>query len=411
MFLSARIESLSTEPGLKFLKAPIPGRALGALSLVLAGLAVLAMPVLAEDQCQIARTAISDASSIRGLRIKSKVPCLIQDKEQVKGYLMSAIKTKIPEIKLRMESLVFKTLGLIPEDFNYEQGIIDLYLSQIGGYYDPEEQHFVMAGWLPAVLQTTVAVHELTHALQDQYFNLKQFTDESKYNSDELLARSALVEGDATAVMLDYARRLVGQASIAKEKDVESVMMQNVVGAALAGGSAVPQSLQLLLIFPYTSGLRFAHDALQRNGYLMIDKIFRQPPRSTEEILHPEKYYAHRNEFEVVDIAAMLPEGFPAGTKPVYQDVAGEFVTSLVLGGLVSDKLKAAQGAAGWAGDRIAVFQKDDGSQRVLVWDTRWDSAKDAEEFEAIFRLRLKPEDVGASLKRDGQAVRFTKRW
>ncbi|MBX7144584.1 MAG: hypothetical protein K1X79_09055 [Oligoflexia bacterium] len=374
---------------------------------------MLSLPVMAEDQCQIARTAIEDASNIRGLRIRSKVPCLIQDKEQVKGYLMSAIKTKIPEIKLRMESLVFKTLGLIPQDFNYEQGIVDLYLSQIGGYYDPEAQHFVMAGWLPAVLQTTVAVHELTHALQDQYFNLKQFTDEEKFNSDELLARSALVEGDATAVMLDYARRLVGQPSIAKERDVESVMMQNVMGAALAGGNSVPQGLQLLLIFPYTSGLRFVHDALQHNGYSMVDKIFRQPPRSTEEILHPEKYYAPNVDFSVVDAASMVPEEYPKDAKPIYQDVAGEFVTTLVLGSLVSDKFKAAQAAAGWAGDRIAVFEKENGAQRVLVWDTRWDTLKDAEEFESVFRLRLqlKSADSLAALQRDGQRVRFVKRW
>ena len=180
-------------------------------------------------------------------------------------------------------------IGFIPLDFNYQQGLIDLYLSQLGGYYDPEKRHFVMAAWMPVMLQTTIAVHELTHALQDQYFNLATFTDQNKYTSDQLMARSALVEGDATLVMLDYQRRLMGQAGLESDKSVSGVMLQNIIGASMMAPMAnVPSSLQNLLIFPYTSGLRFAHEFLKDGGYKRLDKIFRSPPRSTEEILHPE---------------------------------------------------------------------------------------------------------------------------
>jgi hypothetical protein len=347
------------------------------------------------NQCQIAQHAIRDASAIRGLTIKRQVPCRLQDKEEVKGYLLETIKTKIPAQKLQMESLVFRTLGLLPESFDYEKGIVDLYLSQIGGYYDPEKQRYVMAAWLPDVLQTTVAVHELTHALQDQYFNLKLFTDEKKFNGDELLARSALVEGDATAVMMDYARRMMGQPPIASDKNVEGVMMQNVVGASMATSAVqVPQSLQLMLIFPYTAGLRFAHQALQKGGYPALDAMFKRPPRSTEEILHPEKYYAASPDFKVIQPKDFLP--ISLGTSVIksdatvlYEDVVGEFATSILIGEVSGDKRLASKVAQGWGGDRVVVLEAATG-ERYLVWATNWDTEADAQEFKEAFAQQAK---------------------
>ena len=112
--------------------------------------------------------------------------------------------------RLYSEGVVYQRLALVPKDFKYESGIIDLYTSQIGGYYDPKKDHFVMAKWIPASLQFPVAVHELVHALQDQHFKLDTFLDPKTMTSDALMARAALVEGDATAVMIDYSLRAGG---------------------------------------------------------------------------------------------------------------------------------------------------------------------------------------------------------
>ena len=251
-----------------------------------------------ESLCQIATGAIEQASNIRSLRVKSKVPCEVHDKEKVKNYLLDTLENKVTFEKLRKEEAVFKALGFIPEDFNYKDGIVELYLGQIGGYYDPDKSYYVMAGWLPAMLQTTIAVHELTHALQDQYFNLQTFLDLKMQSNDELLARSALVEGDATAVMYDFARVTAGQKRLEEESNVEGLMLQSVISASMvAGMGKVPKTLQSMLIFPYTSGLRFAHELLRKGGYKQIDQAFNKPPRSTEEILHPEKYFHPKKDF------------------------------------------------------------------------------------------------------------------
>jgi hypothetical protein len=347
--------------------------------------------IAADETCKIADSSIQAASTIRKLTIKKPVPCFVHNKDQVKGYILHSIDTKIPEKKLEMEGLVYKALGFIPPDFDYQKGIVELYLNQIGGYYDSEGKHFIMAGWLPAMLQSTVAVHEMTHALQDQYFDLQTFMDEKRYSGDELLSRSALVEGDATAVMLDYARHLVGQQGIEKEANVEAMMLQNVIGSSLVSGmNAIPSSLQMTLIFPYTSGLRFAHELLRRGSYEEVNKAFRSAPRSTEEILHPEKFFEKKADFAQIDSSELVPSEMRPDSVPVYQDTFGEFAISTLLSNFLSDKGRAATAAAGWGGDRIAVFVDESAKLRTIVWKLNWDSEKDAEEFYREYGAALK---------------------
>ncbi len=357
----------------------------------------------AEDPCIIVPSAIENASSIRGLKIRKSVPCFLHNKEEVRSYLQDTISTKLPPGKLKLEGEVYKSLGIVPDTFDYEHGIIRLYLEQLGGYYDPDKKHFVMAAWMPAVMQSTIAVHELTHALQDQYYDLANLIDPKLDNSDALLARSALVEGDATAVMLDYTRRLVGQGPLAKEKDVNSFMMQNLMGASMVGGLRdVPQSLQFILIFPYTSGLRFVHSLLIGNGYKKIDAAFERIPRSTEEILHPEKYMQEKADFIIPKESELAKED----EKIIYQDTLGEFVISTMLSMCMTDKAAVAEIAAGWGGDRIVVTESSGGKRRI-TWKALWDTQKDADEFAKAYAECLKSKSSKALFTRTGLTTLF----
>jgi hypothetical protein len=341
-------------------------------------------------ECDIAKEAIQKASVIRNLKIKAPVPCQVHSKEEVKQFILNTVNTKIPPEKLAMEEVAFKALGLVPEEFPYAQGVVDLYVSQLGGYYDPEKKYFVMAGWLPAMMQPTIAAHELTHALQDQYYNLSSFLDPKADNSDAQLARSALVEGDATAVMMDYMRGLAGQPGISTEKDMNSFMLQNVMGMSLTAGlKNVPQSLQHMLIFPYTSGLRFVHSLLMEKGYPAVDQAFKRPPRSTEEILHPELYSSSPSFITFTDDETRREE-LPEGAFIRYRDTLGEFLVSVLLEMYLPEKLKATTGSAGWGGDRIAIGDDAASGLRYVVWKTHWDSQKDAEEFFSLMIDSLK---------------------
>jgi hypothetical protein len=348
-------------------------------------------------RCKIAESVFQQASSIRGLKILRPVPCEIHDKKLVEKYIRSTIDEKMPPGRLVLEEEAYKILGFIPDQFSYQKGIVDLYLSQIGGYYDPEKRHYIMAGWLPDLMQTTVAAHELTHALQDQHFNLGTFMDMKKMRSDALMARSALVEGDATAVMFDYTRKQAGLSGLREEQSVDSLLLQNIVGAGMVSAlNQIPQSLQMMLLFPYTSGLRFVHGLLLKDGYHQVDGAFKRPPRSTEEILHLDKYFKDAPDFvEIGD--AEIREGMPADAKDIYTDTYGEFAVSALLAMSSNEHEKIAKAAEGWGGDRAEIF--DEAGKHFFVWKTHWDSAEDAREFYEMYSAALKKRFAGGITK------------
>jgi len=327
------------------------------------------------DLCLTAQRAFEAAIDIRGLNKKKAVPCLVKNRPNIKKYILETVERDIPSEKFRLEGVTYKALGLVLPEFSYVDGIIDLYVQQIGGYYDPIKDHFVMATWIPATFQFSVAVHELTHALQDQHFNLSEFVDSKNMTSDQAMARSALVEGDATAVMIDYSLRQTGAGHLRDHENTNMFMAQNVMGARLmASSDNAPQAILNLMIFPYTSGLRFAHTLIKKGDYKQIDSSFKNPPNTTEEILHPDKYLLGKIDFKDLQIEADQSYGELKQT-----DRLGEFFLSVWLNTIGAQGYEAAKAAAGWGGDQLGVFKK--GENYTVVWEIAWDSDKDRDEF------------------------------
>jgi hypothetical protein len=288
---------------------------------------------------------------------------------------------------MEMEQLAYRSIGLIPDDYDYGKSLVSFLVSQLGGYYDPKRERFVMAAWLPSSVQETVAVHELTHALQDQHYNLKKFLDAKSDNGDRSLAYSALIEGDATAVMLDNDRRLKHMPQLDKEQNIESSILMQILGMNIGGGG-VPESLKAILIFPYTSGLRFVHAILRVKGYKGLEEAYRRPPQSSREILHPEEYLAGTLRLEI-PTEAEVTQGASEKDQLVvieYSDVIGEFgIASLFSNSAVAADARA-RAPVGWKGDRLAVYAPRDG-RRTVRWLTRWESERDAEEFRQAYSL------------------------
>jgi hypothetical protein len=335
-----------------------------------------------DNACQVAYRALRHASSIRGLVIKEPVPCLVQSKDEIERYLLSALEKHVPPERMEQEEFIYKQIGLIPQEFQYREGIIELYLSQIAGYYDPEKKHFVMAAWIPGHMQEMIAIHELTHALQDQYFDLEQFLDPSKLSTDSMLARAALVEGDATAVMIDYMRKLSGQPFLEEQKDIDNIILQNLLTAALsADASRFPESLQNIIFFPYISGLRFAHALLRQGGYQRINEAFKTPPSSTAEILHPSRYIEGKRDLPQLENREPEPHD---DWQVAYTDTVGEFFISSLLAGHTDNKELAARIASKWKDDSLTLFLGED--SKKLVWRILWQDVKGANDFLAAYQ-------------------------
>lgn len=330
-----------------------------------------------ESLCSLSATALVEAIQIRGLKKRIEVPCVVKNRNQIRMFLEETIRQDLPPERLRYEEILYKSIGLIPEEYDYKEELVRFLVSQIGGYYDPKAKQFVMASWLPSVVQQSVAIHELTHALQDQHFGLAQIIDAKTLTTDEGLAHSAVVEGDASAVMFDKQYRESGAPPLARQESVEGVLLTQVLSQSAIQG--VPESIKGMLMFPYTSGLCFAHVALRRGGYVALDRVYGRLPSTTREILHPEEYFER-------SVVVSTPSVADVTDKHVlYTDVIGEFGVSSLFAGTSKLKLDGVTAAVGWFGDR-GVLLESEGSGIITRWLTRWETSHDAAEFCQAYR-------------------------
>lgn len=338
------------------------------------------------SMCAVAADALTEAARLRGLAPTREVPCVVRSVGEIEQFLRDTLAAKFPRNLLVMEERVYQAIGVVPDDYPYADRIIQAYVSQIGGYYDPDKKTFVMVDTMAANMQYPVAVHELTHALQDQHFGLVDFLD-PKHKSDELMAHAALVEGDATAIMQrsgNHKRSKMSEAS-ARSSDTPEPL-------------EVPEALERILLFPYIEGLSFVRALEKEGGQRRINRSFQDPPRSSREILHPTEYLKRQNPV-LVPTSASLQEG---GVKRVFEhtDSLGEFTIMAMLEAGGVQKRVAQRAAQGLRGDLIGVSKRDAGGYDV-VWRTVWDSREDAEDFAkqyGDFLYRRYQKEVGDNL-------------
>jgi hypothetical protein len=288
---------------------------------------------------------------------------------------------------------MLKKVGLLPEKTDYQQLVIDLMTEQVQGFYDPEERMLFIASWLPTSDQDPVMIHEITHALQDQHFDLQaRFrANRNSNNDDYLLAQQALFEGDATVTALQFTIEPLKRHF--SELPNLAFIMETQMDAEMSKSpalSATPQFLRETLIFPYGYGAAFLQEVWKQNpSWETINKLYSDPPTSTEQIMHPEKYYGTRDNPKPVDAATKAAK-LGAEWKIPYKSVFGEFMLGQLLE-LHMNKDRARRAATGWGGDEVLLLENGAGQNAVWI-ETEWDTDNDAEKFFAAmdewFRLR-----------------------
>ena len=359
---------------------------------------------------------LDQAEKYRGLEAKETVPSGIVDDPALKKKVIESFQTDLPPERLRPVEVALKAFGLVPESLDLLKFFPDLLTSQVAGFYDPEKHYLALVQRDGKVLSTdlpeetarkaeeAVLVHELTHALQDQHFKLETFASGQPLDDTDV-AKVALIEGDATLVMMDF----FAEASLASMPGAEEIMdsflsdprellksTPGVPGAAEL--ASAPAWFQDTLLFSYFEGFKFSLSARRKGGQALLDHAFTQdPPRSSEQILHPEKWHTRRDDPVVLpwpDLSGALP----GWTKAVEAQLGELTIRTLLRGALKKDE-RAVQAAAGWGGDRFAVYQK--GSERLLAWVTEWDTEADAREFQSA----AKDLGRGWAVQRTGQRV------
>jgi hypothetical protein len=328
---------------------------------------------------------VGQVPPLRQLEPLREVPYVLLTRAELASELESLVAEEIDRETLATEARVLSRLGLLPEDADLYELLLSLYESQIAAYYRPDTGSFyIIERDQPfAAMDRMIVAHEYTHALQDQHFDLEGSRVSDPSEGDATLAQLAAVEGDASLVMFRWAFENL---SLQEQLQLFSGMVPNPTDQALL--ETMPPILRRQLEFPYAEGFLFASQVEARGGWTAINETLFEPPASTEQIIHPEKYFA--GELPVRLSPAHSAADLGDGWRDVYQQTMGELNVQIWLAdgeappmpGLPAPPTDWQQAAAGWGGDRLHMFENDEG-QWAIVWQTAWDSAQDAQEFEA----------------------------
>jgi len=342
-----------------------------------------------------------DVTKLRGLEFKAPVAVGAYSKQELLDFLKAEFEKDLPKEKAERYQRGYAKFGLIPADLDIYEAYLELFGSSIAGFYHPKtkELRLIRAGEkgdaeedaLKAMgidMESITLVHELTHAAQDQNFELSTLPIEDETNDDLVMALKSVIEGDASAVGWKY------QFKDQFEMVIGGINQTYKTGMLPGKAGKLPAYLRLSLTFPYGYGTDFIVKYLKgTKGELKdINNLFKDFPLSSEQILHPEKYYdKEKRNNPILVTMPDLEKLFGGPWKESFNNVHGEFATKLILREFKGDKLRVAmidRAAEGWGGDRYVVLE-DDKKTAMYVWFTTWDSPKDAKEFYEAYALAL----------------------
>jgi hypothetical protein len=326
-----------------------------------------AQPLTVGELAAEAALGLQELSRIRGLPQPSfQVRMVVRSREERRRFVAGEFRRKWAPGQLDAERRALSAWGLVPAGFDLETFLADLIVEQAAAYYDPVAKLMVLASWLGADEQREALAHELVHVLQDREVDLDRFLAAAPGESDRALARQVLIEGEAVALAFDRTLRRQGTDLAAIDVGpLRRAIAGSATGPALG---RAPRFLRTLLTFPYADGLGFVHAFRRRHPWSAFSRLYRDPPRSTAQILHPERYLDRRED----PVRVTLPDLAPAlgpGSRRVIEDEMGEFG----LTGVLQEFLGDAAAATGWRGDRYALWEDSRGAgvlAAVAVFDT-----------------------------------------
>ncbi|HTW56767.1 MAG TPA: hypothetical protein VMD99_01410 [Terriglobales bacterium] len=241
-----------------------------------------------------------------GLPIKHEVKRRLTSRDEVVSYLTKHVDDEDTQ-RLRRSELVLKKFGLLPPDFNLETFLVALLREEVAGYYDPKTKTVNLLDWVPMEEQEPVMAHELTHALQDQSFGLQKWMQKGDKDlakvrrdltpldieNDEIDdAREAVVEGQAQAMMFQYAIAPTGRTIVDSPDLVDAMETETMTGTSSTKVfNEAPIFMKESLTFPYSYGMEFVIDLMRKGGKgQAFEGVLKNPPHTTRQIMQPETY-------------------------------------------------------------------------------------------------------------------------
>src|ERR1700720_2722349 len=305
---------------------------------------------------------VKDMSQITGWGLETPLKKSIRSREDIHAYILRQMDDEKDAKERYASARSAEALGLIPKGFNLDSFLVELLTEQIAGLYDPKAHEFYIADWIPADEQRMVMAHELTHALEDQHFDIEPWVHAARPNDDAEMPREAVLEGSAMAAMLEY--ELQGKGL--KLKDLPEFDPSVFVGdlAETPILKKAPPFIKDSLMFPYFSGLTFSMGVLKSGGWPAFSSVFARPPANTQQILHPDLYFANR---APLPLKVDLPSAAPGENWVLLEENSlGELGWKEVLKQFL-DEPRAKAMAAEWDGDDYATFEGKN-SKRLMLF-------------------------------------------
>jgi len=329
-----------------------------------------------------------------GLPFREKVPVAFLGREELGAYLRELFDAEYPVALARADERLLQAFDLLPPDTDLRALRARVLEENVAGFYDERpgkrRLYAVSEDRSFSPMNQMILVHELRHAQQDQYEGLDGFlADDVSDFDDRRLAWTSLLEGDATLVMERFVRLRLGSLGVA-EGAAEDTPVSALGAPGLFDVPGAPPVVRDQLVQPYLAGLTFARALWSRGGAGALREAWGRPPQSTEQVLHPAKFFSREKPRAVAPVV-----GAPPGARLVSEGVLGE----MLLRTLVEGAGEAA--TEGWGGDGWRLW--DLGGRTALAWRSEWDLAADAGEFHAALRARFAR--YGAPASRAGWEV------
>jgi hypothetical protein len=352
-------------------------------SVALPSLLVFQIPAPAQsasrDLLAQAEQVLRQMSEITGLPVKAPLKKQLISRPEVEKRLRMNLHAEMTPRELHIQEATLKAFGLVSRDFNLEHFLLKFYTEQAAGFYDPRQKVMFIADWPAPDMQKMVLAHELTHALQDQNFGLEKFLRAARKNEDATNARLAVVEGYATAAMM---QQLVAPMELGEMPALELILGQVIDQQfeEFPVFSKAPFFFRFQALFPYVEGMGFMQRGLSRGGWKLLGELFREPPVTTKEIFEPDFYFEKK---PLPEIPLPRPEALSRipGLDLLTENTLGQMGYYAILGQFLSED-EAKSVSHGWMADRYILYESSSAasasssspvvSRYVLVARTRW---------------------------------------
>lgn len=361
----------------------------------------------------------AEVAAIRSKPFKAPVASAAQSPKDFGAMVDASIEKEVPKDRRADMQAGLHRLGLLPDGFDMKKEVTGALMSQAAAYYDPKQKKFFnLVSDAPAMFIEATAAHELVHALQDQYHDLDAWFAEHEKpktagarDDDRVLALRCVVEGEATFVQTVWqvesmmhtdaeqaiALTRVAMPTAANMEIDEIVKMAKANAALLPPGSEMAKAVDEMskiqpyvmapLLGAYMSGANLCQTVQAAGGWAALDKLYDEPPESTEQCLHPEKYARKRDRPTPLALPE-VPEIAAGGWRSADLAVHGELYLRVLLLRHGASSAAARKASAGWDGDVYGAWRGADG-RTAIVLATTWDTVRDAQEFFDAYRATL----------------------